>query len=130
YLNSIQNGIVQMRQTRSTTAVGNTADGVCCYDFHVTNSNGIPRATFLAALTQPSVYDPITPPIFAQPVSPPPMPWKTAPTKGHLKGFVFGVSATNALDGATVSVTGPEARAQTNDATGFYGFVDLAPGSY
>ena len=34
------------------------------------------------------------------------------------------------LDGAVVTLTGPVNRAQTNDATGFYGFVDLPPGNY
>jgi hypothetical protein len=58
------------------------------------------------------------------------MPWKTAPTKGHLKGVVHGGSVTNALDGAVVRLTGPVSRVQTNDATGFYGFVDLTPGTY
>jgi len=29
-----------------------------------------------------------------------------------------------------VTLTGPVNRAQTNDATGFYGFVDLPPGAY
>jgi uncharacterized membrane protein len=43
---------------------------------------------------------------------------------------VYGGSVTNALDGAVVRLTGPVSRAQTNDATGFYGFVDLTPGIY
>lgn len=45
-------------------------------------------------------------------------------------GTVFGGSTTNTLDGAVVTVSGPVTRSQTNDATGFYGFVDLPAGVY
>jgi hypothetical protein len=58
------------------------------------------------------------------------MPWKKAPTKGHLKGFVYGGDKTNALDGATLSLTGPKNRTLVSDATGFFGAVDLPPGDY
>jgi hypothetical protein len=58
------------------------------------------------------------------------MPWKAAPTAGHLKGTIYNGNLTNGLDGAVVTLTGPVTRVQTNDATGFYGFVDLPPGTY
>jgi len=67
---------------------------VCGYDYQVTNTN-ITRAAFLDALVNPSAHDPISPPIFAQPVATPVMPWKTSPTKGHLKGFIYGGSTAN-----------------------------------
>jgi len=56
--------------------------------------------------------------------------WKTNPTNGHLKGFVYGGSTNTPLDGAVVQVTGPLSRILTNDGTGFYGTVDLPPGTY
>ncbi|HWH69048.1 MAG TPA: DUF4623 domain-containing protein, partial [Candidatus Sulfotelmatobacter sp.] len=130
YLNSIEDSLEQMRQPRQATAAGHRADGVCGYDYRVTNSNGLSRATFLNALVQPSAYEPISPPLFAQPVPTPPMPWKAAPTRGHLKGVVYGGGLPNALDGAVVILSGSASRAQTNDATGFFGFVDLPPGAY
>jgi uncharacterized lipoprotein YddW (UPF0748 family) len=130
YMNSVANGIAQMRFARSPSPSGNPSEGVCGYSYRVTSDDGVSRATFLNAWVSPSSYDPITPPIFASPAVPPPMPWKTAPTKGHLKGFVSAGTASNTLDGASVSLEGPSGRAALTDATGFYGFVDLMPGSY
>jgi uncharacterized lipoprotein YddW (UPF0748 family) len=128
YLNGIEGSILQMRHARAATPLGRRADGSVGYVFHATNTNGEPRSTFIDALTKTSSYDPITPPLFQTKVSVPQMTWKAAPTKGHLKGFVYG-GGTN-LDSASINVTGPSNRGQTNDATGFYGFVDLAPGTY
>ena len=130
YLNSVSEAIVQMRQTRSATATGKIAEGSCGYSFRVTNKDGVSRATFLGALTTASGYDVVSPPIFDQAVPLPVMSWKSAPTKGHIKGFVYGGGTTNPLDGVKVTLSGTASRAQTNDATGFYGFVDLSPGSY
>ncbi|MBN2507814.1 MAG: family 10 glycosylhydrolase [Verrucomicrobia bacterium] len=131
YLNSISNGLLQMRLTREPSPAGKRAAGVCGYSYAVPASNSIPdlQRVFLEALTQPSDYDPITPPIFATPVSPPGMPWKTAPATGHLKGFVLSPLGAG-WDGATVTLAGPETRTLLTDATGFFGAVDLAPGTY
>jgi len=130
YLNSATNAITQLRYTRAASPTGHAADGMAVYDYRTPTADGLSLSNFVSALTQPGIYDPITPPVFAPAVDPLPMPWKTSPTKGHLKGFVFGTDPTNALDGAVVRLSGAASRAQTNDATGFYGFVDLAPGNY
>jgi hypothetical protein len=58
------------------------------------------------------------------------MPWKSTPTTGHLMGTVYAGSVTNPFDGAAVVLSGPASRSQTNDSSGFYGFVDLPPGTY
>src|SRR5690606_31328072 len=65
---------------------------------------------------------------FSAPATVPAMTWKTNPQHGHLKGFVDNNGT--AVDGASVTLSGPENRTGHTDATGFYGFVDLAPGSY
>lgn len=132
YLNSISNAIVQMRETRLMSTGGKLAMGVCGYDYNTPYlSGGGQFATFHTFLTNsPNAHDPISPALFAQPASVPPMPWKTAPTKGHLKGTIYDGNITNGVDGAVVTLTGPVNRTQTNDATGFYGFVDLPPGNY
>ena len=130
YLNSVADAIAQMRCTRTPSPEGNFARGVAGYSYRVTNKDAVSRTTFLNALTGTSAYDPVTPAIFAQPATIPVMPWKATPTLGHLKGTVFTGNLTNALDGAVLTLTGPVNRAQTNDATGFYGFVALPPGSY
>ncbi|MFN7140936.1 MAG: family 10 glycosylhydrolase, partial [Limisphaerales bacterium] len=130
YLNSIENGIIQLRHSRSITAAGNSAVGACGYVYHQTNKDGIANSVFYDAVVNPSAYDPIHPPIYSQPATIPAMPWKTAPTRGHLKGFVVGGNATNYLDDATVVITGPISRTLSSDGTGFYGAVDLVPGNY
>jgi hypothetical protein len=58
------------------------------------------------------------------------MPWKTAPALGHIKGFVTAATNRHALDGATVWLNGPVSRTLQTDATGFFGAVDLPPGTY
>ncbi|MCI0746758.1 MAG: family 10 glycosylhydrolase [Verrucomicrobia subdivision 3 bacterium] len=133
YLNSLSNSLVQMRLTRMPSPGGNVADGICGYSYAVPTSNNLPRSTFLTALTQAStsrLYETNATPIFATAVPTPAMPWKAAPAGGHLKGFVYGGSVTNPLDGATVTLTGVVQRTAIADATGFYGFVDLPPGNY
>jgi uncharacterized lipoprotein YddW (UPF0748 family) len=132
YLNSTSNAIVQMRSTRESTAKGNRADGLNVYSYAVPNKGGVSRADFQEALTTSgtSLYDSRSPGMFREPAPVPPMPWKTTPANGHLKGFVLALGTGEALDGATVSLSGGLSRAQTNDATGFYGFVDLPPGTY
>mgnify|MGYP002623236090 CR=1 FL=1 len=130
YLNTVSNAIVQMRYSRETTPAGNKADGVCGYVYKTTNNEGVSTTTFLNALVAPSSYDPVSPPMFEQRANIPDMPWKTAPTKGHLKGFLTGGNATNFLDGASVTISGPVNRSFASDGTGFYGSVDLPPGNY
>lgn len=66
---------------------------------------------------------------FQRPAVPPPMPWKTAPTTGHLMGVLRAADG-GALDGATVALSGPRAATARTDGTGFYGLVDLPPGDY
>ncbi len=67
--------------------------------------------------------------VWSSPASAPIMTWKTAPTKGHIKGSVtYGGGAW--VDGATIILTGPANRTMTTDGTGFYAFIDLPPGSY
>ncbi len=133
YKNSLSNAIVQMRFTRQPSAAGRRADGLAGYSYAVPTSDNTPRATFLAALTQTDVsrlFDPSPEPIFPCPTNPPAMIWKTAPSRGHLKGAIIAAENGDALDGALVLIGGPSARGLTNDATGFYGFVDLPPGDY
>ncbi len=72
-------------------------------------------------------------PIFAEPASIPVHSWKVAPTKGHLMGFARRADNTP-LDTATVTIsdlaTQSVVRTTATDGGGFYGAVDLEPGSY
>ena len=71
-------------------------------------------------------------PIFAGPAQIPVFQWKFAPTKGHLKGFARRANS-SALDTAAVTIRNLNTNATRSGATdggGFYGGVDLDPGSY
>lgn len=129
YLNTITNSIKQLRETRNVGMNSKYADGQVMYSYAVTNSESLSFSTFANALTQPSSYDTITPPLYSTAVTPPTMTWKSSPTKGHIRGTVYG--ATGAwVDSAVVSLTGTASKSMYADGTGFYAFIDLSPGSY
>jgi hypothetical protein len=71
-------------------------------------------------------------PVFGQPATVPTLQWKSQPTVGHLKGFARRDDS-SALDTATVTIENLDTNSSRRTATdggGFYGGVDLAPGSY
>lgn len=76
-------------------------------------------------------------PLFQDPAPVPLMPWKTDPVVGHLMGVVRDEASqpvdTGAVTLTRVEGTAPVGRhevATTTDGAGFYGGVDLAPGTY
>jgi uncharacterized lipoprotein YddW (UPF0748 family) len=93
YLNSIANSVIQVRKARAPSAAGNTAAGWVGYSYRTpsadANANAAlgpaERAKLIRAFTQPSEYDPVTPPVFAQPAPVPEMTWKTQPAKEPLE---------------------------------------------
>lgn len=106
YLNTVSNSIVQMRSTRTSQGPAvPRADGVLVYSYAVPARDGVPRTEFITALTSPTALDPIQPPIFAEAVAPPPMPWKS---DGSVRGLVGTVRAATGqpVAGATVEVCG------------------------
>ena len=71
-------------------------------------------------------------PIFNDPAPIPAFSWKTAPTLGHMKGEARRADNT-AFDTVTVTIENLDTQATTTTATdggGFFGAVDLTPGSY
>jgi hypothetical protein len=110
------------------------------------NTPARPFAEFASALTTGrsvsglTLYEPIGPrPVFDVPAFVPDMPWKTTPVAGHLMGIVKdetgAVVDTGAITIARQETTDapPATRTTVNGATdgnGFYGGVDLAPGTY
>ena len=120
YMNSLANAIYELQMIRDPSPSGNYADGVCGYSYAVPYVSGS-WAGFTNSLvtTITPTWDDV-----------PEMPWKTSPTKAHIMGTVtiYGTGAW--ADGATVSLTGPVSRVQTNDGTGFYAFIDLPVGTY
>lgn len=131
YLNTASNMIYQLRTTRTPSPNSNAVpSGLAVYSYAVPVTNDTTPATLYSALVSPSAYDPNPVPIFVDPVDPPEMIWKTAPTVGHLKGTIRSGVSNVELDGAVVQIVGPLSAARTNDATGFYGFAHLPPGNY
>jgi len=133
YLNSIEGTLNQISHARDSTPSLNSTDGILMYSYAVTNDEAMggggspaPNSDFYDALVNPSAYSANPPFPFAVPT--PDLTWKTAPTTGHLKGNVTLNSAW--VDGATVTIAGPESRAIKTDGTGFYAFIDLLPGNY
>ena len=141
YLNTIANSVVQVRKALEPSAAGNRAVGWVGYSYRtpddLTNtgqrSGDASRAELTRALTEPSEYDPITPPVFAEPAVVPDMPWKSQPTLGHILGTVT-TAAGAAFDQAVVELRDTETdeliATQLTDGTGNFGFVDVAPGRY
>ncbi len=125
YLNYISGSLTQAHVVQAPSGAGNHALGVVFYSYASTNLDGLPNSTFYSALSQPSPYG--TPP-FPTWVAPPALPWKMAPTAGHLMGWAIGPAGP--LDRVQVSLTGPVNRTLLTDSSGFFGAVDLPPGGY
>ena len=123
YLNSLSNSITTLQQTRTASPAGNYAQGFSGYSYRV------PYVSGTWAGFSPSLKSSVTPTWDDIPA----MPWKTSPTKGHISGTVTvgcpGVWS-DGIYGTTVSISGPESRSMRCDGTGFYAFIDLAPGTY
>jgi uncharacterized lipoprotein YddW (UPF0748 family) len=147
YLNAIQGSVTQVRKALAPSATGNSGMGWVGYSYRTpdcrTNSSCNPplpfrsgdasRAELTRALTQPSEYDSVLPPVFATPATVPDMPWKSAPTRGHLAGRVTTNTGV-AIDQILVQVLDPETEAvmasRLTDGSGYFAFVDLVPGKY
>ena len=146
YLNFTANSVIQVRKALTPNANGNSAIGWVGYSYRTpdcyTNSSAecqpprsgdLSRAELTRALTQASEYDTVSPPVFSAPATVPTMPWKTAPTRGHLAGTVRTTTGI-AIDQILVEVRNPDTDAlimsRLTDGLGYVAFVDLAPGKY
>lgn len=116
YLNSLSNAILELQDTRTPSANNNHVHGFSGYEYQAPYSGGSWSgfSSTLKSQVTPT-WDDI-----------PAMPWKTAPTKGHLHGTVMNGSSW--VDGASISVG--FVGSTITDGTGFYGYVDVAPGVY
>ena len=153
FLNSIEGTLRQTRRT-VTPAGGTNLSGIIFFsmatsNIAVTNNPfAIPSpvttparsiSEFASGLTTGksvnglTLYEPAgQTPIFAEAAQIPVFQWKFAPTKGHIMGFARRADNT-VLDTANVTITNLDtnaARTGATDGGGFYGGVDLVPGSY
>jgi hypothetical protein len=133
--------VIQVRKALADSAAGNPSYGWVGYSYRNPDtmalsgerSGSASRAELARALTRPSEYDPITPPIFADPAVVPEMTWKTEPTTGHIRGTVVDRDG-SPFDQVRVTVHDVSGQTQIasrlTDGSSWFGFVDLAPGRY
>src|SRR5437867_9974474 len=141
YLNDTASSVSQIRRALAPSAAGNSPIGWLGYSYRTpdaltdagTRSGGIGRAELIKALTQPSQYDTVAQPIFADAPRVPAMTWKTQPIFGHLRGTAVATNGT-LLTGTVLHLVEPSAgavlRTTTTDGSGWFGFVDLPIGTY
>ncbi|HEY0170982.1 MAG TPA: family 10 glycosylhydrolase [Pyrinomonadaceae bacterium] len=152
--NAIEGTLRQTRRTL-TPAAGTNLSGIIFFSMATSNiavtnnpfalpapvtTPARPFSDFASGLTTgksvngATLYEPATAgaPIFADPAQIPIFPWKAAPTAGHVKGEAKGADD-RPLDTAPVQIENLDThatRATATDGNGFFGAVDLAPGSY
>ena len=112
--NTIENNIWQIEDARAAGF-----PGMHLYSYAECNAGTPDQEAFKAALLAGP---------YPTSVSVPEMLWLTSPTKGYLKGFIREAGGTAAYP-ATATILGPNTSAK-NSGTGFYGFSEIAPGTY
>jgi uncharacterized lipoprotein YddW (UPF0748 family) len=135
YLNEIDDTLAQVAEILTPTAAGNTAVGWTGYSYANPAAESLggsadqrrdARARLIAALTASDGP-------FPEPAAVPEMTWKTQPTEGHLVGEVVTGNGTP-LDQADVAITnvrtGETVAGRVTDGSGWFGFVNLEPGTW
>lgn len=120
YPNTPADSLRQLRSTRDTATLG-PAHGTMLYSYAAPASDGTTRTQFLGHLTAVFPGD-VNLPLFEERAEVPTMPWKTAPTRGHL------LVRLPAADGVLVQMSGAVTRTVRADANGWFGVVDVPPG--
>ena len=123
YLNTVPDSMSQWLRVRQPSPLGDHALGIVGYSYGTSSNDGTHRRSFVnAAVTE----------VFTRTASTPFIGWKDAPALGHLMGTltqVFPCPGTD-LDGHPVALSGPVNRQLFADGSGWFGAVDLPPGSY
>lgn len=122
YLNTIQDGLSQIKKAQAQSETGKKLGGVSLYSYAVTNKDNVMNSEFYKALSSVSSYS--SDPAFATYLSVPDLPWKVKPNKGHLS------VSTNYANYQLVKLTGPEIRQTYTDGSGDFQIIDLTPGTY
>ncbi len=124
YLNTVTNSMTQMGLART-----NGAKGIGVYRYGFTYA-GDPNTSLD---DEPSFYSSLTSQVFTQPVGLPDMPWKTSTAVGHIKGRIIDTLQGAGVDTTWISVIpagGGSGYGTYGDSTGFYAYMNLAPGDY
>lgn len=105
-------------------AVAAGATGISLYSYATyARQSTVPRSSIAEVLVDASSAP------FAAPAEPPTFPWKTASPEAHLFGQALDANG-RPLDGAQVTLSGPDSRVVTADGSGYFGAIALTPGSY
>ncbi len=123
YWNTVPDSMSQWLEVRLPSPLGKYAWGISGYSYGTSSNDGTPRRAFVNA----AVSD-----VFTESASTPFIAWKDAPSLGHLMGTLaqtFACPGMN-LDGYPLTLTGPVTRQLLTDGTGWFGAVDLPPGTY
>ncbi|HEV2249422.1 MAG TPA: family 10 glycosylhydrolase, partial [Candidatus Limnocylindria bacterium] len=140
YLNDIASSVRQARAAVAASTAGAPSAGWAGYSYRTpdtmtaagTRSGAASRTELLRGLTQVSPYDPVTPAVFASSATVPAMPWKDQPSFGQLRGTALDAAGAPIAQ-AAVTLTdgnGNVIAQRTTDGSGWFGFVDVLPGSY
>ncbi|HWQ92437.1 MAG TPA: family 10 glycosylhydrolase [Clostridia bacterium] len=116
YLNTKENTVAQLNLIRSQPLLGSMF-----YSYRTPNSGTVDRPATLAYVRDN--YQPSW-------VNVPSIPWKTAPTKGIVRGKVTRSDTGAILYNATVRLLGSPTRTQLTEVHGTYGFFETTPGTY
>ncbi len=138
FLNSLENTLVQVGESRAPSTTGALARGLNFFSYQTTNVAipGTPlraRDEFFRAVAEHGAYAPVAP--FSDAADIPEMSWKRHPHKGHLLARILDTDGT-AADGARVTIDkqggGPHdvTIVQFADGNGYVGGIDLRPGAY
>ena len=129
YLNPVSASQRQMTRLLKVSVNGSTPAGIGLYSYASTS-----RLNAAGAPTQPNqVFLNTAAAFFQQPAVVPSLPWLEQPEAGHVAGALTTTGGQDWwLDGVEVTLRGEsgEERRAATDATGFFGFVDVAAGRY
>lgn len=115
YQNTLEGSAAQMLDAR---AMG--CEGFALFQYLATNSTGTPNSEF---------YDYALDHVTTAPAAMPPMPWKTSPAGGYLRGRVTGAASDAPIYNATVSIS-ELGKSVLADVDGNFAFIYLPAGSY
>ena len=121
YMNTLPDSMDQWQRVREPSPLGYQALGMAGYSYATPSSDGATgRALANAAVTY----------LFDRSAAVPSLPWKDAPTLGHLSGKLIQGFPCYDLDGMAVQLSGPAVQTLSADGSGWFGAVDLPPGDY
>ena len=123
WLNNPQQGLAQIQRAISPDSAGHTLSGVAlyCYNEPISNSNPQWRREYMQLLRNT---------LFANPAPAPAWPWIATPSTGHIQGMASVGGQLTPDAHITLFRDGAWVRDLTAAVDGWYGAVDLAPGSY